>query len=404
MCYKLSGSEKRNDMINLFVNDVASLKTCNLFDDNKKLDNETNRGLESLNEVISDAFESRKELLTRNNNNCGSLSLSLNRDNDGGDKNESSSYGFTLIDCLIRQHLSGNFTSTETSKEQKKRDAVNVDKKKKKEMLLSKECILNELAAVIVAGVEPVSKLLTNILLHLANEPSAMERMRTEIDEECKKMGNASDVSNVQANNRKKGGNEDVSWRSIKQTDRKIRIMNSVRLIDYLISEVMTIHPPVEFVSRKVVKETVSLLLPSGVPCNIPTGVNVTVCLSSRDEVGCGMKDEDGDGKIGNGTKGLPRLNLDKRRAKDIPFSFGSGIRSCIGQKFAIQLLKIFLIEFVTNFDLNLDPKDNNQTDNLRIETLQDSNCNHSDLQSVQTNSPFQSNLLIKRRRQLVDA
>lgn len=419
LSYKLPRSKLRDEIISLFANELISLKKNNLWNEFHSEKEFSVKGFKALDEVIEDAFESRKEQLRDS-------SLSFDQD-----KNTNQQFGFTLIDCLINQHLSSSLPDDEnnnkngsTNNERKNDERKNGERMGAKRkggderiaVRMSKKSILNEMKGITVTGVEPVSSTLTWILIHLSQDPSLVQRMRMEIDEQIKKANgtkqttidedgdaDSKDGRDAIIEDAKIGArdNEDGRWKSIKSNS-KLEIIQKVTLIDSLIQEVINLHPPVECLERKVVKN-LTLSTPSS-SVEIPPGVTVIVCSafknSSKDE-----KNQDKETsncqnfrhsclKVPPLNLNFENLNFEKKKSSHFP-SFGLGIRRCLGETFAIQLLRILVAEFIQNFDI---------TPDSTFQKIASQNLASKELASqtivLGTLSEFHSeNLVIKRRR-----
>lgn len=399
LCYNLPRGCQRDDIIKLFADELITNKHgIQDLDTNK---NESRQqGMKSLADVINDAFESRKEQLLNHD------TFNLNQGNDDGHHDDGheqdSSFGFTLIDCLIKKHL---LTCT-PEKEQKmlpqqqKMLQKRMDQSTKEKDLLSKQAILNEISGLIVSGVEPVSKTLTWITLHLANQPELAQKMRMEIDGEVQKM--------MEKDGLRSKNNEKDFWKSIKR-DAKIKIIDKTSsLIDCLITEVMRNHPPIEYLRRKVVSD-VTMITDSMTTCTIPNGVDAIICLNPVEDCNQDVNGTDYNLNMIENMKfqTLKKVSVSSKRYKQRGISFGSGIRSCLGEQFALQLLKILTIELVQNYSFDIDCKrdnekdvrlrrDNNQT--ASMEQISKSKRSFSDSKSFAKLSDFHSfDLVIKR-------
>ncbi|CAG4951273.1 unnamed protein product [Parnassius apollo] len=126
------------------------------------------------------------------------------------------------------------------------------------------------------------------------------------------------------------------------ETKRATRIedLNAMRYLDRCIKESLRLYPPIPFISRQINEEVQlsNYTVPTGTICNIHI-----YDLHRRENLFPNPSVFDPD-------RFLPE-NMAKRHCYAyIPFS--AGPRNCIGQKFAMMQMKLFVSEILRNFKL----------------------------------------------------
>ncbi|KAJ8735682.1 hypothetical protein PYW07_007302 [Mythimna separata] len=181
-----------------------------------------------------------------------------------------------------------------------------------KEGLIDKEGIQEEVDTFMFEGHDTTATGLTFLFMLLANNKDAQDKIVTELKE------------------------------IYGDSDRKVRMedLPKMKYIERCIKESLRLYPPVHFISRKLKDTTVlsNYTLPPNTHCHIPI-----YDLHHREDLF-----EDAEEFIPD--RFLPE-NCEKRHAYAyIPFA--AGPRNCIGQKFALQEMKIAVAAVLREFEL----------------------------------------------------
>ncbi|CAG4936473.1 unnamed protein product [Colias eurytheme] len=163
-----------------------------------------------------------------------------------------------------------------------------------------------------IAGVEPTAQVLFVTLIELGKHPEYLERVHDEIDEAFKKHDNKMDYD----------------------------IVMGMKLLDMVVNEAMRLHPPVGFLNRKCVKDTV---LPVGnIKVDKGTRIMMPVFEVQHDEE-----------YFPDPEKFMPERFApeNKHNIIDATFMpFGKGNRVCVGTRYATLQTKAGLVHLLRNF------------------------------------------------------
>ncbi|XP_038210420.1 cytochrome P450 6B7-like [Zerene cesonia] len=166
-----------------------------------------------------------------------------------------------------------------------------------------------------IAGVEPTAQVLFGTLLELGRHPEHLQKVQNEIDETFKEHNNKI--------------NFDVIW--------------SMKYLDMVVSEAMRMHPPIGFLTRQCVKDTV---LPVGnIKVEKGTKMITPVLEVHYDER-----------YYSEPKKFMPERFAPENKHKLVDAAympFGKGNRICVGMRYATLQTKAGLVHLLRNFSVN---------------------------------------------------
>ncbi|XP_023950321.2 cytochrome P450 6B5-like [Bicyclus anynana] len=167
----------------------------------------------------------------------------------------------------------------------------------------------------LVAGVEPTATTMFSTLLELGKHPEIQERLHKEIDEAFEKHG------------------KDISC----------TVASNMEYLDMVINEAMRLNPPIGFLSRKCVENTV---LPVG-NIKVDKGTNITLPIYELHHDPKYHPDPE--------TFNPERFSTENKNSiMDTTYMpFGRGNRNCVGMRFAQLQAKSGLIHLLRNFSVN---------------------------------------------------
>ncbi|XP_038210618.1 cytochrome P450 6B5-like [Zerene cesonia] len=163
-----------------------------------------------------------------------------------------------------------------------------------------------------IAGVEPTAQALYATLIELGRHPEHLEKVHNEIDEAFKIHNNKMDYDAIMG----------------------------MKHLDMVVSEALRLHPPVGFITRKCVKDTI---LPVGnVKVEKGTRIMTPIFAVHHDEK-----------FYPEPLKFIPERFAPENRNKIIDISympFGKGNRVCVGTRYALLQTKAGLVHLLRNF------------------------------------------------------
>ncbi|CAG4936445.1 unnamed protein product [Colias eurytheme] len=187
-----------------------------------------------------------------------------------------------------------------------------VDKETGLELKPTDELLAAQAFFFFIAGVEPTAQALYSTLLELGRNPEHLEKVHNEIDESFKKHNNKMDYDAV---------------------------MNMTHL-DMVLSEALRLHPPVGFITRRCVKDT---LLPVGnIKVDKGTRIMTPIFAVHHDEK-----------YYPEPEKFVPERFSPENKHKIIDVTympFGKGNRVCIGNRYALLQAKAGLVHLLRDF------------------------------------------------------
>ncbi|XP_047515521.1 cytochrome P450 6j1-like [Pieris napi] len=171
-----------------------------------------------------------------------------------------------------------------------------------------------------VGGVEPTTSAIFTTLVELGKNPKILERLQDEIDETFRK------------------NNNELSYELV---------MNMIYL-DMVLSEALRMHPPIAFLMRRCVRESV---LPVG-NIKIENGTKIFIPLYERHHDEKHFPEPE----LFNPERFSPE---NRHKINDLTYTpFGKGNRQCIGTRFALLQTKTGLIHLLHNFSVKTLIKD----------------------------------------------
>ncbi|CAG4936449.1 unnamed protein product [Colias eurytheme] len=191
-----------------------------------------------------------------------------------------------------------------------------VDKERGLEMVPTDELLAAQAFFFFVAGVEPTATALFGTLYELGKSPEHLEKVHNEIDEAFKKNDNK------------------MSYDTIHK---------DLKHVDMVLSEAMRLHPPIGYLTRRCVKDSV---LPVG-NIKVDKGTNI---LTPIFEIHHDPK------YYPEPEKFMPERFAPENRHKiaDITYMpFGKGNRICVGLRYASLQAKAGLVHLLRNFTVS---------------------------------------------------
>ncbi|XP_038210419.1 cytochrome P450 9e2-like [Zerene cesonia] len=189
-----------------------------------------------------------------------------------------------------------------------------VDKETGLELKPSDEILSAQAFFFFIAGVEPTAQALFATLVELGRHPEYLEKVQNEIDEAFKMHDNKMDYD----------------------------IVMNMKYIDMVISEALRMHPPVGFITRRCIKDTI---LPVGnVKVEKGTRIMTPIFAVHHDEKFYPEPE-----------KFIPERFApeNKHKIMDIAYMpFGKGNRICIGNRYALVQAKAGLVHLLRNFNV----------------------------------------------------
>jgi len=218
---------------------------------------------------------------------------------------------------------------------------VKANTSKNIKMQLNEEEMMAQLRNLIIAGHEPTTATLAWTLFELARHPEMQERLRQEI--------------RIAESNLRRQGKTEFTASDFETMPYLIAVLkeslrfNSVPYHIYKQStgdDVLPLSEPITTTSGEVITE-----LP------IPKGLKIILSIAGYNR----NKDVFGlDSHTFNPDRWLNTENV----KKGVPIgvygnllTFGAGVRSCLGWRFAIMELHAFLVELISNFEFSLTPE-----------------------------------------------
>ncbi|CAH2269806.1 jg1103 [Pararge aegeria aegeria] len=167
----------------------------------------------------------------------------------------------------------------------------------------------------LIAGVEPTASAMFATLMEVGRYPEVQERLQEEIDEAFDKNG------------------KDISY----------DVVANMNYLDKVMCEAMRLNPPIGFLSRKCIKNTI---LPTG-NIKVDKGTNITVPVYELHHDPKYHRDPE--------TFNPERFSAENKKSMlDITYMpFGKGNRNCVGMRFAQLQAKSGLVHLLRNFSIN---------------------------------------------------
>ncbi|CAG4936481.1 unnamed protein product [Colias eurytheme] len=166
-----------------------------------------------------------------------------------------------------------------------------------------------------VAGVEPTAQVLYGTLIELGRHPEYLEKVQNEIDETFKTHNNKMDFD----------------------------IIMGMKFLDMVLSEAMRLHPPIGYLNRKCVRDTI---LPVGnIKVDKGTMIMTPILQVHYDEE-----------YYPEPEKFIPERFAPENKHKIVDAAympFGKGNRVCVGTRYATLQTKAGLVHLLRNFSVN---------------------------------------------------
>ncbi|CAG4936477.1 unnamed protein product [Colias eurytheme] len=190
-----------------------------------------------------------------------------------------------------------------------------VDKDSGLELKPTDELLAAQAFFFFIAGVEPTAQALFAALMELGRNPECLEKVHNEIDETFKTHNNKMNYD----------------------------IVMGMKYLDMVVNEAMRVHPPIGFLTRQCVKDTV---LPVGnIKVEKGTRIMTPVLEVHHDEK-----------YFPEPEKFLPERFAPENMHKIVDavyMPFGKGNRLCVGNRYAMVQTKAGLVHLLRNFTVN---------------------------------------------------